>query len=190
MSHLNSRVARIVAGLAVVSAFAVAPMAAQADDTNLGGTLSGGALTVVAPDITAFGVTLNGVAQTETTTLGAWSMTDATGTNDGYTVTASATAPTVGAVEADAGTGGSISLMPQTATAAPGNLAAAGPAKIGAVLQPLPETGVGAVTIQNAPATDGQGAWNVAADTGGAESLSVVIPGDVSVLAYAIAPRA
>ena len=38
MTHLNSRVARIVAGLAVVTAFAVAPMAAQAADTDATGT--------------------------------------------------------------------------------------------------------------------------------------------------------
>ena len=51
MTNLNSRVARIVAGLAVVSAFAVAPMAAQAADTNATGTLGAGELTNTAPAI-------------------------------------------------------------------------------------------------------------------------------------------
>ena len=67
MSNLNSRVARIVAGLAVVSAFAVAPMAAQAADTDVTGTLGAGSLTNTAPAITPFGATLTGIAQTANT---------------------------------------------------------------------------------------------------------------------------
>ena len=91
MTHLNSRVARIVAGLAVVSAFAVAPMA-QAADTNATGTLSAGSLTNTAPAITAFSTALTGVNQTVNTAVGAWNVNDARGSNVGYNITVAATA--------------------------------------------------------------------------------------------------
>jgi hypothetical protein len=180
MSHLNARASRAVAAIAALSAFAAAPMVAQAADTDADGTLNGGSLTVTAPSIAPFSATLTGVAQTVTTAVGLWTMTDATGTNLGYDVTASATAPTVDGDEGDAGTGGSLSLMPKTATRATGNLAPTGPSKVGSVLQSLPETGVTAVTIQTAIVGTGQGAWNVAADVGAEKSLSVVVPGDAS----------
>jgi hypothetical protein len=178
MSFLNPRISRTVA-LAVVSAFAVIPIAAQAADTAATGTLTAGSLTNTAPAITAFAATLTGLNQTKTTAVGAWSVTDATGSNNGYSVTVSATDPTVGGVAADAGTGGSITLTTRTATAAAGNPAATGP--VAGSAQLLSTT---AATIQNAPATTGQGEWDFAADAGATKSLSVVIPGDASAGAY------
>lgn len=178
----SPRVTRVMASLAVMSAFAAVPVAAQAADTTASGTLTAGSLSNTAPAITPFGVTLSGLTQTVTTPVGASNVIDATGSNDGYSITVSATAPQVGGVAADAGTGGSMTLTPTTATAAAGN-----PADTGPVAQPagvLPVTGVGARTIQNAPAGTGQGQWNFAADAGAQESLAVVIPGDASAGAY------
>jgi hypothetical protein len=180
MTHLNSRVARIVAGLAVVSAFAVAPMAAQAatDTTDATGTLGAGALSITAPDITGFGTkALTGVNQEFTTDVGGWSVTDATGGNDGYTITAEADAPTV--VGGTAGTGGTLTLgVPAgQASADAGNPAADGP--LHAVTAQLLTSG--AATIDTAITNTGQGKWDFA---GAADGLSVVIPGDASAGAY------
>ena len=179
MTHLNSRVARIVAGLAVVSAFAVAPMAAQAADTNATGTLTAGSLSNTAPAITALGnVALTGVAQTKTTDVGAWSVTDARGSNAGYSITLAATAPTVGGSASAAGTGGSLTMgAAPTASVGAGNQAATGPVS-NVSAQVL---GTTAVSIANAAVTAGQGLWDFAADP---DNLSVVIPGNASVGAY------
>ncbi|CAN5828402.1 hypothetical protein BH18ACT7_BH18ACT7_13100 [soil metagenome] len=175
MTHLNARVARIVAGLAVVSAFAVAPMAAQAADTDATGTLSAGSLTNTAPAITAFSTALTGVNQTVNTAVGAWNVNDARGSNAGYNITVAATAPTVGGSAPAAGTGGSLTMTSTTATAAAGNPAATGPVTSAAQL--LSPT---AATIANAAATTGQGQWNFPT----AGNLAVVIPGNASAGAY------
>jgi len=179
MTHLNSRVARIVAGLAVVSAFAVAPMAAQAADTNATGMLTAGALSNTAPAITPLGnVALTGVAQTKTTDVGAWSVTDARGSNAGYNITLAATAPTVGGSAPAAGTGGSLTMgAAPIATVGSGNTAATGPVR-NASAQVL---GTTAVSIANAAATTGQGLWDFVAV---GNNLSVVIPGNASAGAY------
>src|ERR1019366_5378567 len=178
MSFSNLRVLRVAAGLAVLSAFAVLPIAAQAAESNLEATLSGGALSNTAPTITPFAATLSGVTQTITTKVGAWEVTDATGSNAGYSVTVAATAPTVGGSAAGAGTGSSVTFTPATPTAAAGNPAAAGPgAPTAQTLSPT------AATIENAPAASGQGGWDFAAD-GAGKSLAVVIPGNASAGAY------
>ena len=175
MSHLNSRVARIVAGLAVVSTFAVAPMAAQAADTNATGTLTAGALSNTAPAITAFGATLTGVNQTVNTAVGAWNVNDARGSDLGYSITVSALAPTVGGVAAKAGTGSTLTMSSTNATAAAGNPTTTGPVTGAAkVLSPT------AVSIANAAANTGQGQW----DFPTAGNLAVVIPGDADAGAY------
>lgn len=175
MSHLNSRVARIVAGLAVVSAFGVAPMAAQAATTDATGTLSAGSLSNTAPVITAFSTALTGVNQTVNTAVGAWNVNDARGNNAGYSITVSATAPTVGGSAPAAGTGGSLTMTSTTAARAAGNAAATGPVTGSAQL--LTTT---AATIANAAVTTGQGQWDFPA----AGNLAVVIPGDASAGAY------
>ena len=175
MSHLNSRIARIVAGVAVVSAFAVAPMAAQGADTDATGTLTGGSLTNTAPVIEAFTAGLTGVNQTITTDVGAWSVNDARGTNLGYNITLAATAPTVGGTVDGAGTGGSLTMGATTATAAAGNPAATGPVSSSQLLSTT------AATIDAAVAGTGQGQWDFAPD---ADNLSVVIPGNASAGAY------
>ncbi len=176
---VTPRVARIAAGLAVVSAFAVAPVVAQAANTDATGTLSAGALSNTAPAVAPFSTTLTGITQTVNTTLGAWNVTDATGGNAGYSVTVTATAPTVAGSAAGAGIGGSITLTPTTATAAAGNPAATGPTA--SAPQPLTTT---AATIDNAAAGTGQGEWDFAADSGAVNSLAVVIPGDASAGQY------
>lgn len=188
MSHLNSRVARIVAGLAVVSAFGVAPMAAQAATTNAAGTLTGGTLSNNAPAITPFGVTLTGVNQTVTTAVGATTLVDARGTKAGYTVTALASVPTVGGVAADAGTGGSIKLTPGAATATAGNAATTTPTV--AAQQTLSTT---ASTIYSSTAiAPAEGSWDLASGN----NLEIVIPGNAkagaysSTLTYTTAPLA
>ncbi|MDX6690311.1 MAG: hypothetical protein QOG15_1768 [Solirubrobacteraceae bacterium] len=179
MSMLNSRLSKVAAGLAVASAFAVAPVASQAADTDATGTLTAGGLTNTAPVITPFGVTLTGFPQGVNTAVGAWSVTDATGSNDGYSVTVAASNPTVGGVEAAAGTGGSLTLTPKDATPADGNPRTVGPQATAA--QVLTE---GGVTIQNADPGTGQGEWDFAADASLEKSLSVVIPADASAGAY------
>lgn len=173
---ISPRVTRAAAGLAVLSAFAVMPMAARAniDTTDALGTLTGGSLTVTAPDITPFGATLTGITQTVTTDVSAWNVTDATGSDDGYSITVSASAPAVAG--GSAGTGGSMTLTPTTASAAAGNPATTGPDTKTAQL-----ISGAAATISNAAAGSGQGSWNYAA---GEDALSVVIPGNASAGAY------
>jgi hypothetical protein len=176
---MQPRIAAVAAALAVTSAIAIAPMAAQAADTDAVGTLAGGALSNTAPPITAFNATLTGVTQTVRTAVGASAVIDATGTNAGYSLTVAATAPTVDGDTAGAGTGASLTLTPTTATPAAGNPAQTGPVATGA--QALSTT---AATIQNAAAGTGQGEWNFAADAGPVNNLAVVIPGDASAGAY------
>lgn len=174
----NSRAARVAIGFAVVSAVAAVPVA-QAANTDATGTLTGGSLSNTAPAITAFGATLTGVNQTVNTAVGSWSVTDATGTNDGYSVTVAASVPRVDNVVADAGTGGSLTLTPPTATAAEGNSNASGPIAEGAQL-----LSTSAATIENAAAGTGQGAWDFAGDVDDEQSLAVVVPADASAGAY------
>jgi len=179
LKFVSPRVTRVATGLAVVSAFAVAPMAAQAEDTNVGGTLTAGSLSNTAPAIAALGnVALTGVAQTKTTDVGAWSVTDARGSNAGYSITLAATAPTVGGSAPAAGTGGSLTMgAAPTASVGAGNGAATGPVR-NVSAQVL---GTTAVSIANAAATTGQGLWDFAAV---GNNLSVVIPGNASAGAY------
>lgn len=139
----------------------------------------GGQLSNTAPTIEPFSVTLTGLTQTVHAAVGAWSVTDPTGTNDGYSLTVTASTPTVAGSEANAGTGGSLTLTPTTATAAAGNTAPDGPEATPA--QPLNTT---AATIENAPAGTGQGQWNFAADSGNTKSLAMVIPGNANPGAY------
>ena len=97
--------------------------------TNATGQLDAGALSVVAPAIERSPTrTLTGLTQTVPADVGAWTVSDATGGNDGYTITVGAGAPTVGG--GTAGTGGStLTLAEPTgeATADARNPATAGP---------------------------------------------------------------
>jgi hypothetical protein len=179
MSIVNPRLSRAAAGLAVISAFAVIPVAAQAADTAATGTLSSGGLSNTAPSIAPFSANLTGFTQGVTTAVGGWSVTDATGSSAGYSVTASATAPTVDGSTAAAGTGGYLVLTPKTGTAAEGNPQTVGPEASGP--QMLTTDGV---TIQSASPGTGQGEWDFAADVDLQKSLLVVIPGDADTGAY------
>lgn len=174
---LTPRLTRGVAGLAVLSAFVVAPVAAQAADTTATGTLTGGSLTNTAPTITAFGATLTGVNQTVTTDVAGWNINDATGSGKGYSVTVSATAPTVGGLAANAGTGGTMTLATGAATAASGNSATVAP-ETKAASHVLTSS---AFTLVDALPGAGEGQWDFAA---AADNLSVVVPGDASAGAY------
>jgi len=190
MSFLKPRTTRVAAGLAVLSALAVAAGAAQAADTTATGTLTGGALSNTAPAITAFSATLSGITQTVDTAVAGWSVTDATGSNAGYSVTVAASVPVVTVADGpdpgtdpdvvSSGTGGSLTLTPTTATATAGN-----PASTGPVAQAPQVLATTAHTIQNAVVTTGQGQWDYAADDGIVDNnLAVVIPGDSSAGAY------
>jgi hypothetical protein len=136
-----------------------------------------GSLSITAPAVTAFSVKLTGFNQTVHAALGAWSVTDATASGAGYSVTASASTPTVNGSTAAAGTGGSLTLTPATATAAVGNSANTGP--VAASAQNLTPT---QSTIENAPVGTGQGEWDFAAGSGtaGPGALAIVIPGNAS----------
>jgi len=179
MSILTPRSSRVLAGFAVLSAFAVAPMAAQAADTDATGTLGAGSLTNTAPAITPFTATLTGLAQTENTPVGTWGVTDATGSDDGYSVTVAATAPTVDDVVI---AGSTLKLYTNSAQAVGGNT---NTAPVAQVAQQLDVDGtLAASTIQNAPTGTGQGPWTFAADNGAGTGLEVVIPGTATPGAY------
>ena len=138
-----------------------------------------GAISNTAPEIEPFSATLTGLTRTVRTGVGAWSVTDATGTGAGYSVTVTATPPTVNGSVARAGTGGFLTLTPRTATAATGN-----PAPTGPVARSAQVLGTAATTIQNAPPGTGQGEWGFAADAGEDASLAVRIPGDAGAGTY------
>ena len=185
---LTPRLSRVAAGLAVLSAVAVVPVVAQAADTDATGTLSAGSLTNTAPAFTPFSATLTGLVQTKNTPVGTWSVTDATGSDDGYSITVSATAPTVDADSAPGGTtpaviaGSTLKLYATTAAAVGGN---ANTAPVARLAQQLDVDGTPAAsTIQNAPVNTGQGPWSFPADNGASTGLEVVIPGTATPGAY------
>jgi hypothetical protein len=104
---------------------------------------------------------------------------DARGTGAGYSVTVTATAPTVDGSAAAAGTGAALTLIPRAPVAEAGNPAVAGvPAMAPQLL------GTIAATIVNAPAGTGRGRWNVPADSGATESLAILIPADAGAGAF------
>ncbi len=188
------RIMRAAIGLAAMSAFALAPMAAQAASADLAGTLTGGPLTNSAPALTAFSVDLTGVAQDVYTEVGAMNVTDATGSNAGYTIAVTASAPQVNGDPALAGTNGSITLTPQTATATTGNLNTRGPVATTGTPPALDPSPLNAYVIDTAALGTGQGSWDTTADTGSMgvgsthvanNSLHVVIPADASAGTYA-----
>jgi hypothetical protein len=159
-------------------------MAAQAADTDATGTLSAGELTNTAPAITSFSATLTGLAQTKHTAVGTWGVTDATGSDAGYRVTVSATAPTV---DAEVIAGSTLKLYTTTAQAVGGNLNTPPVAAVAQQLDVIPDGITGltdASTIQAADAATGQGPWSFPADIDTASGLEVVIPGTARPGAY------
>jgi hypothetical protein len=132
-----------------------------------------------APTITPFTTKLTGLNQTVSTTVGGWSVTDARLGNAGYSVTVAASTPTVGGSTSAAGTGGSLTLTPSTASAANNNPPSTGPVPTPAqILSPTP------ATIENAPTGTGHGEWNFPADAGSTNSLAVLIPGNADAGSY------
>lgn len=175
----KTRVTRAALGLAAVSAFAFAPMAAQAATTTATGTLGTGALSVAAPAITAFTASLTGVNQSVTTGVGAWSLNDSVGDGAAYNVSVKAAAPTI----AGASIAGSLdttwlTLTPTTAVPGTGNPATSSPT---AIATPV-ALGATAAIIENAAADVGPGLQAFPADSG--SGLSVVIPGNAKTGAY------
>ena len=137
------------------------------------------AMASTVPPITPFISELTGRDQTITTSLGAWSVTDARDSNAGFSVTVAASPPTVDGSAEAAGTGASLTLTPGTATAAAYNPPSTAPvAASPQLLSPTP------ATIENAPAGTGQGQWEIPADSGAAASLAIMIPGDSAIGAY------
>jgi len=164
------RAGRLAAGIALTSALVAAPSALAAPG-DVDGEIDPGALTTVTPTIAPFTDTLTGVAHDKATDIGAWSVTDARGSEVGYTVTVSATAPTINGVAADAGTGATVSLeTPAAPTSAEGLVA--GPEVSGSGMRLLDAD---AETIATAQIENGMGQWDFAADTG---NLVLRIPGD------------
>jgi hypothetical protein len=163
---VNGRALAVTAAVTMINDTVTAPACA-------------GSLANTAPAIAPFSARLTGLTRTLHTAVGGWSVTDATGSNAGYSVTVTATGPTVNGSMSAAGTGGHLTLTPVSGTAASGNLAASGPLAMSA--QTL---GTTAATIVNAAAGTGQGEWDFAGDSGITQNLAVVIPGDASVGAY------
>jgi hypothetical protein len=196
------RRSRIITGLVLVSAFAAAPVVAQAATTQAQGLLSTGGLTNTAPAITAFPTTLTGVTQTVNAAVGTWNVTDASGSNRGYTITVGSSAPTDNSAADGTGTvlnpgtaaDASITLTPTAATATAGNPTTTWPVDgAGATTSLAPIlVSTGAPTVANAAANTGQGSWDFA----GAGNLAVTIPGNASAgyysstLTYTSAPLA
>jgi WxL domain surface cell wall-binding len=123
--------------------------------------------------------------------VGEWGVTDARLGNAGYSVTVAASAPAVDGSTSAAGSGGSLTLSPDVAAAANNNPPSTGPLPTPAqILSPT------AATIENAPLGTGHGQWDFAADSGSAESLGVLIPGNAdaglytSTLTFTTAPPA
>ena len=139
-----------------------------------------------------FNYELTGATDEVTTAVGAYTVGDATGSNAGWSLAVTASAPTVAGTEAGASTGSTVSLATSAATAATGNptVLANAPEVPAAGLQLLDPTDI--VTVLNADAATGQGAWDVAAP--GAAGLAVSIPGDassgafLSTLTYTMSP--
>jgi hypothetical protein len=199
----TQRLTRTAIGLAAVSAFALAPMAAQAATSGsspVTGDLTSGGVSIVAPTFGGFDTTLTGLTQTAYTTVGGWSVTDATGAAPGYSINVTATLPTD--VALDTLPAGSIKLTPTAAGANalnPSTLApytGAGTTINAGAQSALPTTGAAGVTIDNAPAGRGPGEWDFAADLGTpgtdatplydptGNSLAVVIPGNTKAGTY------
>jgi WxL domain surface cell wall-binding len=171
------RGSRIIAGLCVASAFAAAPIAAQADTTTATGTLSAGGLSVVAPPITAFTASLTGVNQTVATGVGAWNLTDAIGDGAAYNVSVSAGAPSIAGTSIAGSLGSTwLALTPTTSARDTNNPAPASTHPV-AIAGPL-AVGATAVTIENAAVNTGAGKWDFAPDATGVQNLSVTIPGN------------
>lgn len=167
----------------VASAFAATPIAALANTTTATGTLSAGGLSVIAPVITPFTVTLTGMNQTVYTAVGAWSLTDAIGDGAAYNVSVAAGAPTIGGTSIAGSLGSTwLALTPTTSLPDASNPAPASthPVAIAGSLA----VGATAVTIENAAVNTGAGKWDFAADTGGVQSLAVTIPGNAVPGAY------
>lgn len=192
------RVARAGAGIAVLAAFAIVPVAAQAATTTATGTLTAGSLSVTAPAITAFNAPLTGNTQTIMAAVGPWSLNDSTGNAAAYHVTVSAGVPAINTtaftVAELASMGGTfLTLTPGTATPDASNPAPATTHPV-AIVGPLALNGT-AVTIEGAAAATGAGQWDFAADTT-TPSLGVIVPGDAAagsysdVLTYTIAAGA
>lgn len=177
----TARLKRATIGVAVMSAFAVAPVAAQAQDTGsadtpLNGTLSAGSLTFDAPVITPFTAPTSGVLQTVETDVAGWPLADLRGTNAGYVVQVTASDSTVNG-NPDAGSLLALNLAPVEPDPVGANANTAPTPSAPVDLDPTEEQ-----TILSAAIGEGQGTWTVPA---AADSLDVTIPATALAGAYA-----
>lgn len=108
-----------------------------------------------APTIAPFTTKLAKLSQTVNTTVGGWSVTDARLGN------------------------AALTLTPGTASAATTTLPAPDPSPSPAhILSPI------AATIENAPTGTGHGDWDFPGDTGSANSLAILLPGNAEAGSY------
>lgn len=158
------RILQVTIGLAVLCAFAVMPVAANAAEstTALNGEVNAGALSVVAPLAIAMpAVSVTGTAQTATQEVKGWQFADLTGKEEGYAVVVSAPSMKIGSSEPYTITLKSHLAEAKDQTAekeaesnnAPENKAAAG--------ETVTESGA---TIQEAAPAKGNGLWEVPAE--------------------------
>jgi hypothetical protein len=193
------RITRAAIGLAAVSAFAVAPMAAQAAITSQStaqATLDAGAMTIAAPLITAYQTTLTGLTVSPTTPVGTWNVTDATGSNLGWNVTVKATDPKTAdhpagadpiadpavpghAMSPNAGNPLSLTAGPATPTSS-GNGATA---PVSDTIQAL-SPGTAETVAHTAQVAQGEGSWDFLGTVGVPQLLTVVIPADATAGVY------
>jgi len=176
--YVSSRTTRVAAGLAVLSAFAVTPAAAQAatDDASVVVTGAAAVALSVAPTFGDFpATTLTGSDQVVTTSASNWEVTDATGVAPGWSVNIMADVPHNGGSTVVM-TGAALALTAPTAATAGTNMlsppAVAGKANI---------IGGGGVNAANAAPGTGAGVWSLAQ---GLDHLKLTIPADAKAASY------
>ncbi|HZU11250.1 MAG TPA: WxL domain-containing protein [Chloroflexota bacterium] len=178
-------------GLGAVSLGGVAHAAGGATQV----ALTGGTLGVTGGSPGTFSATLTGSNQTADTTLGTYTVTDATGTGLGWNVTFQATQFTC-TVGTDAGckTGlttlpwNSLSIAPPSAVCASGSLCTGAPSDSISSNTAI-DTGSGttpgsAVKVLSAAALSGIGSYTVTPGTIGTGQLELAIPGNALATTY------
>ncbi len=176
--YLSPRTTRVAAGLAVLSALAVAPAAAHAaaDDASVVVTGAGAVALTTAPAFGDFpGATLTGANQVVATSASNWKVTDATGAAPGWSVNVSADVPHNGG-STIVMTGAALELTAPTA-ATEGTNASTAPVVAGKANI----IGGGGVNAANAAVGTGAGIWTLAQ---GADHLKLTIPADAKAASY------
>lgn len=156
-------------------------------------TLTGGSLTVSGGAPGSFSATLNGANQTADTTLGNYTVNDATGSAAGWNVTFQATQFTCAVQVSGVGDAGcqpglttlpadSLSIAKPTAACASGSTCTGSPAV--SITGNTAVDGASAVTVLDAAAGTGMGSYDVTPGTIGAGQLQLAIPGNALATTY------